>query len=178
MAANDVYRKLLMVSSSDAEYALTAGFDDYMERIFDIACDIYDSCIEDYYGSYPPRSYKRHGNLEGFNLYRANDLYFSYDSMKVRFDEDNLLPYYGKNGEEVRKDVLNNVMSGLRGTGGMGSRSDGWPMDWYTSYPNQYSRYHDWTSTGSTIDEIFKDFMLNILKDTEYLRDEFIDNYL
>lgn len=177
MAANDVYKKLLMTSDSNAEYAISAGFDDYTKRIYDIACDIYDSCIKDYYSSYYPTSYKRHGDIYGFNLYRANDLYYSPDNFIVSFDSDNLLPYPGKKGSYVRKRVLDHVMSGLRGTG-MRSWQTEWPMPWYTRYPNEYSEYYDWHSVESTMDDIFRDFVSNVVDDTKYLLHEFIAEYI
>ena len=176
MASNDVYRRLLLASNAEAEYAISAGFDDYTRRIYDIACDIYDSCIKDYY-RYKPESYKRHGYPQGKNLYNANGLSYSEDGFSLFFDSDELWPYYGKNGLSVREDVLDNVMSGLRGTGMRQWQTD-WPMNWYTSYPNEYSEYYDWESYGSTMDEIFKDFISNVLEETKDLRDDFISRYL
>lgn len=176
MAVNDLYRKLLMASDDEAEYAISAGFDDYAQRIYDIARDIYDSCIADYYAQYKPEKYDRHGDITGFNLYSAEDFDFSIEKMSISFDSDYLLPYKGKNRYEVREDVLDNVMAGLRGTG-MRSWQD-WPQEWYTSYPNRFSIYNDWHSTKYTIDGIFKDFVKNVADDTHDLRNRFIAQYI
>lgn len=177
MAANDVYKKLLLASDEEAAYAISAGFDDYMSRIHSIACDIYDSCIKDYYASYQPTSYKRHGYPEGMNLYNANNISDDDGGFNISFDPNKLWPYYGKKGKIIRKKVLDNVMDGLRGTG-MRKCQEEWPMDWYTSYPNEYSDYDDWESNYNTMDGIFKDFVSNVLKDTKDLRDKFISKYL
>jgi hypothetical protein len=178
MAANNIYKRLLMASESEAEYAIRSGFHDYSIRLYLIANDIYNSCIEEYYSSYDPIRYKRHGKKEGFNLYRPNEIYYFDNNFEIYFNEDDLFRYYGKNGESIKKKVLDNVMSGLRGTGGMREWQTDWPRKWYTRYPNAYSEYNDWFSSEHTIDDIFKDFVKNIMSDTKDLRDEFISKYI
>lgn len=133
----------------------------YFQVLLDIANDIYNSCIADYYGGYNPKYYTRHGNIEGWNLYNANDngildgeLYFITDASKLE-------PY--KYGDA--DDVLGMVENGFRGGPGI----EGWPKKWSASYPNDYSMYHVWYSTGNTIEKITDDFKQNGIRDTRDL---------
>ena len=53
--------KLIDLDKSRRHFILKKAWDDYMEYIFDIANDIYGSCISHYYATYTPRVYTRHG---------------------------------------------------------------------------------------------------------------------
>lgn len=139
---------------------LASAIDLYLKVLLNVANDIYESCIADYYGGYTPVSYNRHGNIEGFNLYRANSNDYSNFYLGLKIDEDKLLPYGGRKGDK-RSQVLSGVLSGLRGSSGI----PGWPMSWSTSYPNGHSTYKIWSSSGSTIQEILDDFCANAMKD-------------
>lgn len=153
------------------------AINEYVDIIWNIANDIYDSCIAQYYATYTPTVYKRHGNIEGFNLYRANS--FTLDDMVLEdFDGGNpdaLLKYGTK--EDVRAEVLAAVLSGQRGITVRKSprAKHRWPMKWTASYPNQYSRYNYWSSGAHTIEEIIDDFEANVIDDTSDLLDRLID---
>lgn len=152
----------------------------YMKDLSNIAADIYDSCIEDYYAQYVPIKYGRHGDITGFNLYRANDIYFNEETynMSLDFDPSKLLKYYdGKRGREKRDKVLKSVMSGLRGTKS-NKTPPGWPQPWRTTYPNRYSKYNLWKSSGTTMFEIYKEFMSNVMSDTSNLWYSYIQKFL
>ena len=140
---------------------LASGIDLYLKILLNIANDIYESCIADYYAGYSPKYYKRHGNIEGFNLYNANSNDYSNFYLGLSIEEDKLLPYSSKKGDKRGK-VLRGVLNGLRGSSGI----PGWPMGWSTSYPNGYSTYRIWYSSGTTIKEILDDFSKNVTKDT------------
>lgn len=153
------------------------AINEYVNIIWNIANDIYDSCIAQYYASYTPTIYKRHGNIEGFNLYRANS--FTLDDMVLEdFDggnPENLLKYGSK--RDIREEVLAAVLSGQRGITVRPSppAKFKWPRGWVASYPNEYSQYHYWRSGASTIEEIIADFEANIINDTSDLLDKLID---
>ena len=132
----------------------------YAKIISSVACDIYDSCIEDYYGGYVPTYYKRHGNIEGENLYLANNIQYSNLRLSINIDENKLKPYGGKT--DKRESVLGSVLNGLRGN----TAIEGWPMEFVTSYPNSYSTYRIWGSDAHTITGIFDDFCENVIEDT------------
>ena len=137
------------------------AMNEYVDIIVGIANDIYDSCIAQYYASYTPKVYKRHGNIEGFNLYRANS--FEFDGAVLEdFDGGNpeaLLKYGAR--RDIRKDVLEAVLSGQRG---ITPRPSGWPRKWAATYPNEYSQYNYWSSNYTTMEEIIADFEANILE--------------
>lgn len=153
------------------------AINEYVDIIWNIANDIYDSCIKQYYATYIPTVYKRHGNIEGFNLYRANS--FTLNGMVLEdFDGGNpeaLLKYGTK--EDIREEVLAAVLSGKRGTTLRKSprARHKWPMKWTASYPNAYSQYNYWSSGAHTIEEIIDDFEANIIDDTSDLLYELID---
>lgn len=169
------------------------SINEYVDIIWGIANDIYDSCIKQYYATYTPKVYKRHGNIEGFNLYRANGFELKDGEggpILEDFDDGNpgaLLKY--KTKEDIRSEVLNNVLSGQRGRSnqknGKKRRSPRptaedpdpgvWPRPWTASYPNEYSKYNNWRSDEHTIKAIIADFEANILDDTSDLLDEIID---
>lgn len=171
MSKQDIVLKLLQVDRGARERILNMALDKYITILYNIANDIYDSCIEDFYAGYSPRRYTRHGNIEGFNLYRANEISFDGGYFNVKIDDEDLLPY-GKKTDKSR--VLNAVMNGKRG----GSSIPGWPMKWYTSYPNRYSTQKIWQSSGRTIEDIFDDFIDNVLDDTNDIFWGIVEKYL
>lgn len=175
MAKDYVIETLLQMDQNQSHAIITNAWYDYVQRIGQIAEDIYDSCIEDYYGQYTPSVYTRHGNIEGFNLYSANDIMHNEHEIEVSLDPGNLLPYAGR--RDKRAKVLASVMKGLRGARSR-KTPRGWPMTWYTRYPNAYSVYSDWSSTRCTMNEIFYDFMDNVLIDTEDLFWKYVERYI
>lgn len=168
-------------SDNDLEFLVREicerAINEYVDIIWNIANDIYDSCIEQYYSTYTPKAYKRHGNIEGFNLYRANS--FTLDDMVLEDfdggDPENLLMYGAK--RDIREEVLAAVLSGKRGITVRPSPPARfkWPRGWIASYPNNYSKYNYWSSSASTIEEIIDDFETNIINDTSDLLDKLID---
>lgn len=155
--------KLIQMDDSKIVSILRSAIKIYGRILHAIANDIYNSCIEDYYNGYTPKYYTRHGNIEGFNLYRAGKNSLTGGRLIIDTDAGKLLPYWGKNGGSKREDVLDGVLNGLRG----GPAIEGWPINWDTSYPNSYSSYSFWFSIGHTIEEIMQDFADNVLDDTE-----------
>ena len=164
MTPTEIALKLIKLDKTKRTAILSSAIDLYLKVLLNIANDIYDSCIADYYSSYIPVSYGRHGNIEGFNLYRANDNDYSNFYLNLRLDEDKLLPYGGKKGDK-RSKVLSGVLNGLRGSSGI----SGWPISWTTTYPNHYSTYKIWYSNGTTMKEILDEFSKNATKDTIYI---------
>lgn len=158
--------------SGEKEHVASAleGADEYIDEIiYMTGVDIYNSCIKDYYNQYEPTSYDRHGDLKGFNLYFAADD-FAINDYEIavgndELDATNLLKYPGKRGRQKRHQVLKGVINGFRGSRGV----SGFPMEFITSYPNQYSRCDYWTSDKSTIYDIFDDFEKNIDDDLDYM---------
>lgn len=171
MTDNDMMEILLFMDATKRRNIIDEASKAYMNDLSNIASDIYDSCIEDYYAQYTPIKYGRHGNIVGFNLYSANNIDFdemSYN-LDIDFDPSKLLGYYdGKRNREKRDKVLNSVMAGLRGVKSKKS-PPGWPQPWSTCYPNQYSKYYMWSSSGSTMDSIFTEFMNSVINDTSNL---------
>ena len=170
MGTQHIMEQLLFKNRQSMHAIVADAWRDYMLHIGHIAEDIYDSCIQDYYTKYGPpeypKVYGRHGDKTGFNLYSANDIeYDDYDPW-IKFEPSFLEEYDGKG--DRRPKVLKGVMIGLRGTKSSKTPSE-WPQEWFTKYPNRYSKYDDWWSSGYTIKEIFTDFMDNVLKDTEDL---------
>ena len=155
------------------------AMDEYVDVIWELANDIYNSCITQYYATYIPTVYKRHGNIEGFNLYRANSFTLDEENMILDdFDGGNpeaLLKYGAKS--DIRDEVLAAVLSGQRGIKVRQSppAKHRWPMRWIASYPNKYSQYSYWSSGAHTIEEIIDDFETNIIDDTEDLLNKIID---
>lgn len=180
MVGDSIWKSLILMDENKANTILDEAFRRYFNTLSEIASDIYDSCIKDYYAQYEPIKYTRHGNIEGFNLYSANAVWFdelSYN-LSLNFNPNELLPYYdGKQGREKRDKVLKSVMAGLRGTKSS-KTPPGWPQRWYTSYPNQYSQHSLWASTERTIDAIYKDFMENVREDTKHILHNYIKNLL
>jgi hypothetical protein len=160
MATKDIALKLLALDKGRRAAIVAKATQTYMQILYRIANDIYDSCIADFYSGYIPTSYTRHGNIEGFNLYLANDIFMQNGYLGIEISESNLLPYGKKTS---KRKVFNSVVNGLRGGPGV----TGFPMDWDTSYPNSYSMYKGvWSSSGNTIQSIYSDFFENVIKDT------------
>lgn len=162
MSVESTLFSLIQMDDSKMISVLRAAIRAYGKILHAIANDIYNSCIEDYYNGYTPLVYKRHGNIEGFNLYSAAGNSLTGGRLILDTDSNKLLPYKGNSRDEV----LSNVLNGLRGTG-MRASQEGWPMRWDTSYPNSYSTYTLWYSKGRTIEAIMQDFADNVLNDTE-----------
>ena len=161
MTSERIVLELVKMDKSKRSHVLAKAIDLYFNMLLNIANDIYDSCIKDYYNGYVPTSYKRHGNIEGINLYKAIGNSYTNGWLGVNLDENKLEPY----GKTRRSKVFDNVINGLRGTGLRKWQSE-WPMEWSTSYPNSYSQYHIWGSYETTISGIFDDFCENGLGDT------------
>lgn len=158
---------------------------EYSKLLYKIAKDIFKSCIADFYASYTPTVYTRHGNKKGFNLYELEDISLSDNGFRLRFNEDFLLKYGTK--EDIRDKVMDAVLSGLRGHEGMNRNPmptddnpepNIWPMEWYTSYPNKFSEYGYWKSKYNTMDDIFYDFVQNVIDDTEGLLWDIFNKYV
>lgn len=170
MGSQDTWIDLMLLNESKALAVISDSLDKYYSLLTDIGADIYDSCIKDFYSKYTPSSYKRHGNLAGENLYRANKI--SYDGYTTNFilDEYSLLPY-GKH--DKRDEVLDYVTRGLRG--GKLKNSPEFPMKWYTSYPNSYSRYRGvWQSSQIILGDILREFVKTGIRDTIHIAADMI----
>lgn len=180
MTDNDMIETLLFMDAAKRRTVIEESSKLYFNDLSDIAADIYDSCIEDYYAKYEPIQYGRHGDKKGFNLYSANDIYFNEEvyNLSLDFDPNKLLKYYdGKKGREKRDKVLKSVMFGLRGT--MSKKTPpGWPQPWRTTYPNKYSKYNLWKSSGTTMFDIYKEFMNRVMDDTVNLWYDYIKKFL
>lgn len=150
MTRKEVVWKLAQMEDSKMSTIIDKASEAYFYILLDIVNDIYNSCIEDFYNGYTPLFYDRHGNIEGFNLYSANDSNISGGYLHIITDSNKLLPYKSGDSDEV----LYSVEHGKRG----GPIKPGWPKRWSTSYPNSYSSYHIWYSNYSTIEKIMEDF--------------------
>ena len=174
MATESTLLALVQMDDSKIISIIRSASRVYGKILYAIINDIYESCINDYYTGYIPTAYTRHGNIEGYNLYKAPTV--SFNNGRLMFDEDpSKLLSYGK--KTSREEVLHNVLNGIRGTGMRASQEE-WPMAWYTSYPNAYSRYGMWQSSGHTIEEITQDFADNVLDDTEDLFWECVEQFI
>lgn len=158
-----VVLKLLELDASKRKQIITKAVDQYFIILYKIASDIYDSCIEDFYIQYTPESYTRHGDIEGFNLYNANEIELNDNGIRLFADANQLLPYAGKT--DRRQKVLDAVMNGIRGT--KLKYVAGWPLKWSTTYPNRFSQYKLWSSSATTMHEIYMDFVENVSSDTQ-----------
>ena len=171
----EIFMKLMGLVVNDKatlRHIFYSCWERYMEYLSDIASDIYDSCIMEYY-KFKPKVYDRHGYPEGRNLYQANKISFNEYDIILRINEWDLWPY---SGFEKRDRVLDTVMDGIRGGGARKLHSfKGWAKEWSTSYPNSYSRYgHVWSSGYSTINDILDDFIDTAIDSTyTYLTDLF-----
>ena len=165
MASNDIWTELMLKNDSQALSIFSSSLDKYYQLLEDVGRDIYDSCIHEFYSLYTPRSYKRHGYLSGRNLYRANTLYYDGNTIHTVFDEYQLLPY-GK--DDKREMVFEFVATGLRG--GPLPKAPEFPMEWYTSYPNAYSKYKNiWKSSQVILADILSEFVATGIQDTIHI---------
>ena len=134
MSKDSLWTRLMLAKESKQRTAINTAIQQYFTLLADVASDIYDSCIKDFYKQYSPTVYKRHGKIAGDNLYNANRVSFDGDTLRFLIDEDYLSPY----GKDDKRDiVLEFVLAGLRG-GPLPKRPD-WPMEWFTSYPNAFT---------------------------------------
>lgn len=174
MGKDSLWTRLMLANESKQAAAINQAIQQYFHLLSEVASDIYDSCIKDFYKQYHPKTYKRHGNLAGFNLYNANQVSFDGNTLNFLLDEDYLLPY-GKHGKQ--EIVFEFVLSGLRG--GPLPRSLDWPMEWYTTYPNAYSRYKNiWNSSEIILENILDDFIDNVVDDTYQVFIQYVEKYI
>ena len=179
----EIYTLWVSGEKSHVANVLTEADDKIDELIFEIAKDIYRSCIKDYYAQYPEAGktmvYDRHGDKRGFNLYSAaRDFTINDYEIAVGNDEldaSNLLPYKGRRGRQKRYHVLRGVIKGFRGSKGV----PGFPMDFVTSYPNEYSIYDGyWRSSQHTIYDIFDEFEETIDDELDYIYWDYLEDNL
>lgn len=64
------------------------------KEVVEHARNVYDQIIKEYYSTYDPAEYSRHGLRTGFNLYYANNAEFKGDIFEIKPKPDNLLNYY------------------------------------------------------------------------------------
>lgn len=180
MNKKSIILELVQMNEDEIYRILKNAWEDYIREISQIAEDIYDSCIQDYYYKYSPIYYKRHGFPEGKNLYQANAVTFDDWDVFPKFDSSELWAYYGKDGRAKRAKVLNAVMNGMRGAKFKNKANPpGWPRSWFTSYPNKFSRYQSlWSSSSRTMDGIFREFCDDIFNDTTDLLWSHVDKYV
>lgn len=164
MATSSIIEQLLLMDSEDSKAIVADAWYEYTRHIGEIAEDIYDSCIADYYEQYTPVKYDRHGDIAGFNLYSANDIEYNEHEIGISFEPSFLLSYGTK--RDKRTAVLKAVMRGMRGVKSR-KTPPGWPMSWSARYPNPHSKYRDWSSSGTTMNAIFQDFMDSVIEETE-----------
>lgn len=170
MANGSWFETLALMDKAQRDSIINEAYDDLGKLIMNIASDIYDSCIKLYYATYKPVMYKRHGKIEGRNLYFANELMYDEvaDVLKFHTNEYKLLPYkggfdeeeYGAHYEDKRELILHLVMAGQRGSKTrFAKHTKSWPKSWKAIYPNKFSKYNRWSSNERTMYTIFDDFM-------------------
>ena len=191
MSKEGIWQELILYhDKSEIDYILELAMNEYAEELVDIATDIYDSCIKQFYSSYEPHIYDRHGDISGYNLFYASDIGYSNLVVDMSFRPENLLPYYkmkkmsdgtyvpGKfEDDSKRAKVLGSVLKGIRARRSPKTPAD-FPMTWEASYPNEYSRRFDWASGFSTMNKIFDDFCENAEKDTNYMFWDILQKYV
>lgn len=158
----DIMLELSNFPRSQSVSIITAALTEYANMLVDIYNDIYTSCIKVYY-EFVPTVYKRHGDIKGFNLYSG--FYSQLLDLKIEasYAPENLLGYRNITTSEV----LDNVVSGQRGSKARKLSSGSWPQKWTAIYPNAYSEYNIWTSKATTIEDILSDYDANIVNDTQ-----------
>lgn len=177
MAIENVVEKLLYMDKNERHAAVKSAWNDYTKFISEIAHDIYYSCIQDFYNQYDPVVYKRHGYPEGKNLYQADDITWSEHEMRIKLAAGKLWRYGGK--KDKRSKVLQAVINGKRGAKSRKTPA-GWPMSWYTSYPNYFSNYNEWDGISGevTMKKVMDYFAENVLSETEDLFWEYLEKYI
>ena len=173
MSNYSALERLLFMDKGERKAALQRALQRYARLLSSIGKDIYDSCIQDYYAQYDPIKYDRHGYPEGQNLYNAIDAWADGLVAGISLQEYKLWPYKGK--QDKRGKVLSTVLDGYRGAGSSKS-PPGWPMSWSTCYPNEYSKFYDWESGMTTLDDILIDFTANAPADLENKFYEFLED--
>ena len=121
-------------------------------ELYKEAVSMYDSFIDQYY-KYKTKSYVRHGEsypgtMRGINLYRGQQIKFYpglTPTLEINFSGDDMESYrYQHNSPD---EVLNMVMSGVRGVPGKG-----WSETWHGSYTGR------WFSFSGTMMNAFNIF--------------------
>ena len=190
VAKEDILLELIQYDKKTMNSILGSAVNDYAAILTEIAKDIYDSCIKQFYDSYTPKIYNRHGDITGFNLYSANSIGYSNLIIDLSFEPENLLPYYKMkkvledeydmdefDTTDKRTEVLTSVMTGIRAR--KSPRTPPWfPMTWRASYPNSHSRYSEWSSGCKTMNAIFDDFCVNVVNDTSYIFWNLLSRYV
>lgn len=176
----DINKVAFMLTTKDnvaAKRIIKKSTDEYFELLSDIASDIYDSCIASFYASYSPKVYRRHNDPTGSNLYEANAMSFDDGYLSFVTDEDELQKY--GTDEDIRREVLDNVMAGIRGR--TVRKKSGWPRSWkrFCTYPNNFSTCGAyWKSTKNTMDDIFEEFSRVGLAETQQYFWEIVAKYV
>lgn len=168
MSSDDIFESFFFLGKQKRVAVWKRAMRQYAKLLSSIAEDIYSSCIGDYYDQYDPKVYDRHGYPEGKNLYSAIHSWAEDAAGGVSMQGSRLLPYKGK--RDKRDKVLDSVLDGWRGAGSS-KTPPGWPMEWYTHYPNKFSKYKNWSSDETVLMNILEDFMQNGPED---LTDEFL----
>ena len=177
MSMESTIRKLLSMDENEIRRVMKRAWKNYTELINNIAHDIYQSCIQDFYSQYNPVKYKRHGYPEGKNLYQADAIEITESALKIKTAAKQLWEYGGRN--DKRDKVLTAVMSGKRGSQSK-KTPPGWPMKWTTTYPNDFSDYFQWDGlqNPTTMKEIMDYFVDNVLEETKYIYWEILDELI
>lgn len=165
------------MDENEIRRVMKRAWKNYTELINNIAHDIYQSCIQDFYSQYNPVKYKRHGYPEGKNLYQADAIEITESALKIKTAAKQLWEYGGRN--DKRDKVLTAVMSGKRGSQSK-KTPPGWPMKWTTTYPNDFSDYFQWDGlqNPTTMKEIMDYFVDNVLEETKYIYWEILDELI
>jgi hypothetical protein len=162
MGSKGLWAELMNISDAKLKSVLKSSISEYYQLLAEVGFDIYNSCIRDFYSQYRPKVYKRHGDLSGVNLYDANKIFYDGNTVNIILNEYELRPY-GKH--DKHEEVFEFVLAGLRG--GPLPKHPEFPMDWYTSYPNEYSKYRNiWQTSEIILVDILDDFCANVVKDT------------
>lgn len=183
MAIDNIVERLLYMDKSERHMAIRSAWNDYTKFISEIAHDIYKSCIEDFYDQYDPIVYKRHGFPEGKNLYQADAIEWSESELRIRLAANKLWRYGGK--KDKRGKVLQAVVNGQRGARTNQPyeeerRNGPWPKPWYTSYPNDFSDYMEWSGVNGlvTMKDVMDYFAEHVIDETEDIFWDYLENYI
>lgn len=137
-----------------------------MDYLFELAVDMYDSFIQQYYRK-PTKKYIRHytgrsGVNYGYNLYEGKNIEFNSGVIDIEFSGKNMADYYiGKRFNCSADLVLEKVMAGWRGIPGKhGTR-------WTGSFDNYYFSQHNVTmdKAFSLFDNEFNNIAYEIAMD-------------
>lgn len=181
MSMDSTIEKLLFMDKTERRSVVRKAWNNYTKLISDIAHDIYESCIRDFYSQYDPIKYKRHGYPEGKNLYQADAIDWTESELRIKTAADQLWRYSGK--KDKRGKVLEAVMNGKRGSKGARPRGDTgetFPMEWKTTYPNDFSDLFQWDGiqNPTTMKKIMDYFVDNVIEETEYIFWEYLDELI